>query len=109
MSDCRFGVSPVNYPDPDYSQRTTNALMFHFSVSVIKTKIKYPRFMARESFTLHTTHCVHTSMNVREMKFISYIYTLSLHCFCTLQRISLDLANRTFGSHRPGEKFNVVC
>ena len=26
--------------------------------------------------TLHDTHCVHISMNVREMKFISYIYTL---------------------------------
>ena len=34
--------------------------------------------------TLHRTRCVHTSMNLRKMKFISYIYTLFLHCFCSL-------------------------
>ena len=26
--------------------------------------------------TLHVTYCVHTSMNVRKMKFISYIYII---------------------------------
>ena len=25
---------------------------------------------------LHVTHCIHTSMNVRKMKFISYIYII---------------------------------
>ena len=34
--------------------------------------------------TLLVTHCVLTSMNVRKMKFISYIYTLFVHCFCSL-------------------------
>ena len=34
--------------------------------------------------TLHGTRYVHTSMNVRKMKFISYIYTLFLHRFCSL-------------------------
>ena len=28
--------------------------------------------------------CIHTSMNLRKMKFISYIYTLFLHRFCLL-------------------------
>ena len=36
------------------------------------------------TLTLHGTHCVHTSMNVRKMKFISCIYTLFLHLFCSL-------------------------
>ena len=31
--------------------------------------------------TLHGTCCVHTSMNLRKKKFISYIYTLFLHRF----------------------------
>ena len=31
--------------------------------------------------TLHGTRCVHTSMNLRKIKFISYIYTLFLHRF----------------------------
>ena len=35
-------------------------------------------------FTLHRTHCLHTLMNVRKMKFISYIYTSFLHRFCCL-------------------------
>ena len=26
MSDCRFGVSPVNYPDPDYPERNCPVL-----------------------------------------------------------------------------------
>ena len=26
MSDCRFGVSPVNYPDPDPDEQKTVAL-----------------------------------------------------------------------------------
>ena len=30
--------------------------------------------------TLHGTHCVHTSMNLRNMKYIPYIYT----CFYSL-------------------------
>ena len=36
------------------------------------------------TLTLHSTRCVHTSMNLRKMKFISYIYTLFLHRFCSL-------------------------
>ena len=39
---------------------------------------------ARRTLTLHGTRCVHTSMNLRKMKFISYIYTLILHRFCLL-------------------------
>ena len=31
------------------------------------------------TLTLHETRCVHTSMSLRKMKFISYIYTLFLH------------------------------
>ena len=34
--------------------------------------------------TLLGTHCVHTSMNVRKMKFISYIYTLFIRHFCSV-------------------------
>ena len=36
------------------------------------------------TLTLHGTHCVHTSMSFRKMKFIFYIYTLCLHRFCSL-------------------------
>ena len=34
--------------------------------------------------TLHRTHCIHPSMNVSKMKFISYIYTLFSYQFCSL-------------------------
>ena len=27
MSDCRFGVSPVNYPDPDPERSFTKAIL----------------------------------------------------------------------------------
>ena len=30
MSDCRFGVSPVNYPDPDPENGTAGANLFRF-------------------------------------------------------------------------------
>ena len=33
---------------------------------------------------LHGTYCVHTSINLRKMKFITNIYTLFLHRFCSL-------------------------
>ena len=26
MSDCRFGVSPVNYPDPDITRHDVNSM-----------------------------------------------------------------------------------
>ena len=45
----------------------------------------------RVTLTLHGTRCVHTSMNIRKMKFISYIYTLFLHRFCSFD---LNLANK---------------
>ena len=35
--------------------------------------------------TLLGTHCVHTSMNRRKMKFISYIYTLGKKKICVFQ------------------------
>ena len=44
--------------------------------------------------TLHGTHCIHTSMNRRKMKFISYIYTLFLHYFTLFVEFFLNLANR---------------
>ena len=57
--------------------------------------------------TLHGTCWVHTSMNLRKIKFISYIYTLILLCFCSLfvfgyyvpQPSLWHDVNRTF--HRP--------
>ena len=36
------------------------------------------------TLTLLGTRCVLTSMNLRKIKFISYIYTLFLHSFCSL-------------------------
>ena len=36
------------------------------------------------TLTLHGTNCVHTSMILRKMKFISYIYTFFLYHFCSL-------------------------
>ena len=36
------------------------------------------------TLSLHGTRCFHTFVNLRKMKFISYIYTLFLHRFCSL-------------------------
>ena len=36
----------------------------------------FVRFSTSKTFTLHGTYCVHASMNLRKMEFISYIYTL---------------------------------
>ena len=47
------------------------------------------------TLTLHGTRCVHTSINLRKIKFISYIYTLYLHRFCSLFVIFyFNLANK---------------
>ena len=37
----------------------------------------------RVTLTLHWTNRVHTSVNARKMKFISYMYTLFLYRFCS--------------------------
>ena len=34
MSDCRFGVSPVNYPDPDPGQMIHLLLYANLSIAV---------------------------------------------------------------------------
>ena len=39
MSDCRFGVSPVNYPDPDPVQFSRN-----FAVSISPRKLKSAKY-----------------------------------------------------------------
>ena len=36
------------------------------------------------TLTWHETYCIYTSMNLRKMEFIAYIYTLFLHRFCSL-------------------------
>ena len=47
------------------------------------------------TLTLHGTPCVLTSMNLRKIKFISYIYTLFLHRFCSVfVEFYLNLANK---------------
>ena len=33
MSDCRFGVSPVNYPDPDPDRSVTSSIPTYFQNS----------------------------------------------------------------------------
>ena len=35
MSDCRFGVSPVNYPDPDPDPVTNHPFFILWSMSVM--------------------------------------------------------------------------
>ena len=42
---------------------------------------RYPKIIM---LTLHGTHCIHTLMNVRKIKFISYIHALFLHHFYSL-------------------------
>ena len=38
MSDCRFGVSPVNYPDPDpYDKNRFSHDMAHFQINIGRT------------------------------------------------------------------------
>ena len=36
MSDCRFGVSPVNYPDPDPDVQVRSILSFMQSLTLIE-------------------------------------------------------------------------
>ena len=38
MSDCRFGVSPVNYPDPDPEHLISRAWSLH-SISAVKVQL----------------------------------------------------------------------
>ena len=54
------------------------------------------RVTCKVTVTLHGTRCVHTSMNLIKMKFISYIYTLFLHRFFVryLWNVYLNLANK---------------
>ena len=35
MSDCRFGVSPVNYPDPDYNQMAFVIVVVFINIRLI--------------------------------------------------------------------------
>ena len=53
--------------------------------------------------TLHGTPSIHTLMNVRKMKFISYIYTLLLHRFVHyLWRFDVNLVKQVAKkSHKP--------
>ena len=39
MSDCRFGVSPVNYSDPDPEQKRKKQVIDHSTGDKIKTMI----------------------------------------------------------------------
>ena len=39
MSDCRFGVSPVNYPDPDPDSESITALLDIFNARNIDYKV----------------------------------------------------------------------
>ena len=39
--------------------------------------------LVQSKLTLHRTHCVHTSINNRKMKFNSCIYTLFFNRFCS--------------------------
>ena len=36
------------------------------------------------TLTLHWTYCVHTSMHVTKMKFITYVFTLFVYRFCLI-------------------------
>ena len=44
MSDCRFGVSPVNYPDPDMEQTLSR-----FAIKVDEKALKSPERNRRAS------------------------------------------------------------
>ena len=41
MSDCRFGVSPVNYPDPDREQNLTEAFGFFRQCGTVFYLVRY--------------------------------------------------------------------
>ena len=54
------------------------------------------------TLALHGTRCVHTSMNLRKMKFISYIYTLFYIFFVHyLWNFDLNLANKRRRCYHP--------
>ena len=47
MSDCRFGVSPVNYPDPDPEFYLLLIVRLHFTLAVItRSLLDGPQYMA---------------------------------------------------------------
>ena len=43
MSDCRFGVSPVNYPDPDYAFASEKGKTIDCSETVVVCDVKHGR------------------------------------------------------------------
>ena len=84
VANLRISKRPISPVKPDYLRNK-----LHLSVIHRSTKAKAPMLTKWHpkgfTLTLHETHCVHTSKNVRKMKFISYIYTLFLHRFCSLR------------------------
>ena len=77
---------------------------FHFSEVHGSMNATGPVQSSSVTLTLHGTRCVHISMNLRKMKFISYIYTLFSHRFCSLfVEFYLNLANKR------GRKVIIRC
>ena len=80
MSDCRFGVSLVNYPDPDPD------------VNFARDPL---RSYSGVTLNLHGARCVHTSMNCRKWN-SSLIFTLCFYIVFVhyLWNFDLNLANK---------------
>ena len=53
-------------------------------------------FKVSDALTLHGTRCIHTSMNLRKMKFISYKFTFYFYIIFVhyLWNFDLNLANK---------------
>ena len=58
-------------------------------------------FNEQKSVNLHRTHCIHTSMNNRKMKFISYFYTCFYIIFIHCQNQNRLLVTRQNNNHSP--------
>ena len=70
---------------PIYSLTNYSRNNFHFSeVHGSMNATGHVQSPSGFMLTLHRTRCVHTSMNLRKMKFISFVYNLFLHRFCSL-------------------------
>ena len=84
ISEPRRGLRKVcSWPDVVYLRNKFHFPEVHGSMNAtdhVQSKWRPKGF----TLTLHGTRCVLTSMNLRKMKFISYIYILFLHRFCSL-------------------------
>ena len=71
----RYRAAPPYQNGPLVTPEVTIDALSQFDAIYLRNKFHFSE--------VHGTRCVHTSMNLRNMKFFSYIYILFLHRFCS--------------------------